>query len=248
MTSVTPKLADVRARVTGAARRFGRDPAGLHVLAVSKGQTAAAIRAAFAEGQRDFGENYVQEAAAKMDVAWRHLASSAGWGQKTPIRAEADWCQPWTGAAERLSRQRPCHAAVAGLHPGTVADTADAGVTTSECRPRRRSRPCRPGPRPHVCAAGRNGARAAAHALSPAARMPGRIDRGRIHPRRALGRDVGRPRSRRRRGRDPPAHRNRYLRSQGLSAAAHEALRDRSSPARLARPARHRYPVRRSGQ
>jgi len=66
MTSVTPKLADVRARVTSAAHRFGRDPAGIHVLAVSKGQAAAAIRAAFADGQRDFGENYVQEAAAKM--------------------------------------------------------------------------------------------------------------------------------------------------------------------------------------
>jgi uncharacterized pyridoxal phosphate-containing UPF0001 family protein len=67
MTSVTHKLAEVRARVTSAARDRGRDPAAVRILAVSKGQAADALRAAFAAGQRDFGENYVQEATAKME-------------------------------------------------------------------------------------------------------------------------------------------------------------------------------------
>jgi len=141
MTSVTPKLADVRARVTGAARRFGRDPAGIHVLAVSKGQTAAAIRAAFAGGQRDFGENYVQEAAAKMTeladlpLTWHFIGRLQA--NKTRFVAErCDWCHTVDrrSVAERLSRQRPYHAPPLQVCIQVqVADTADrAGVTPSE--------------------------------------------------------------------------------------------------------------------
>src|SRR5215813_1521127 len=117
MTSVTPKLADVRARVTSAAHRFGRDPADIHLLAVSKGQSADAVRAAFAEGQRDFGENYVQEANAKMDqltelaLTWHFIGRLQA--NKTRFVAErCDWCHTVdrSSVAERLSRQRPYHA------------------------------------------------------------------------------------------------------------------------------------------
>ena len=55
----------VRSRIAVAARRAGRDPAGVMLLAVSKAQPAAAVRAAYALGQRAFGENYVQEVIAK---------------------------------------------------------------------------------------------------------------------------------------------------------------------------------------
>jgi PLP dependent protein len=55
----------VRSRIALAARRAGRDPATVALLAVSKGQPAAAVRAAYALGQRAFGENYVQECLAK---------------------------------------------------------------------------------------------------------------------------------------------------------------------------------------
>ena len=57
---------DVVARINRAARACGRDPAGVRLVAVSKTFPAEAIRAVHALGQRDFGENYVQEAAAKM--------------------------------------------------------------------------------------------------------------------------------------------------------------------------------------
>ena len=79
MTGVTHKLEEVRARVTAAARRYGRDPESIHLLAVSKGQTADAIRAAYAAGQREFGENRVQEALQKiasgadLDIRWHLL-------------------------------------------------------------------------------------------------------------------------------------------------------------------------------
>jgi PLP dependent protein len=58
----------VRSRIALAARRAGRDPATIKVLAVSKGQPATAVRAAYALGQRAFGENYVRESLAKAQV------------------------------------------------------------------------------------------------------------------------------------------------------------------------------------
>ena len=58
MTDVAANLARVRARV----------PAGVTLVAVSKTQPAAAVRAAHAAGQRDFGENYAQE--------WRDKAAA----------------------------------------------------------------------------------------------------------------------------------------------------------------------------
>src|SRR5450432_89661 len=54
-------LAQVRARLIRAVASAGRAPDAVHLVAVSKLQPASAIRAAYAAGQRDFGENYVQE-------------------------------------------------------------------------------------------------------------------------------------------------------------------------------------------
>ncbi len=57
----------VRARIDAAAARAGRDPAAVTLVAVSKTHGPEAVRAAYARGQRDFGENYVQELVAKAD-------------------------------------------------------------------------------------------------------------------------------------------------------------------------------------
>jgi PLP dependent protein len=59
--SVAAALNDVRARIRAAAAASGRDPASVKLIAVSKTHPAEAVREAYAEGQRDFGENYVQE-------------------------------------------------------------------------------------------------------------------------------------------------------------------------------------------
>jgi pyridoxal phosphate enzyme (YggS family) len=59
------RLAEVRERLAAAARRAGRSPADIVLVAVSKTRTAEEIRAAVAAGQLDFGENYAQELAAK---------------------------------------------------------------------------------------------------------------------------------------------------------------------------------------
>ena len=54
-------LLTVRERIRRAAELHGRDPAAVQLLAVSKRQPVEKIRAAYAAGQRDFGENYAQE-------------------------------------------------------------------------------------------------------------------------------------------------------------------------------------------
>lgn len=58
-------LAQVKARVREAALACGRDPATITLLAVSKMQSPLALREAVQAGQRDFGENYLQEALEK---------------------------------------------------------------------------------------------------------------------------------------------------------------------------------------
>jgi len=58
-------LKRVRAELAAALASAGRAPDSARLVAVSKFHPASAIRAAYAEGQRDFGENYVQELAQK---------------------------------------------------------------------------------------------------------------------------------------------------------------------------------------
>ena len=72
-------------RIARAARAAGRAPATVRLVAVSKTQPAERVRDAYALGQRAFGENYVQEAAAKR-VA---LAGLAGieWRMIGPLQS-----------------------------------------------------------------------------------------------------------------------------------------------------------------
>lgn len=58
-------LAEVQGRIARAAALAGRKSDSVTLIAVSKTQPAEAIEALIAEGQRDFGENRVQEAQAK---------------------------------------------------------------------------------------------------------------------------------------------------------------------------------------
>ncbi len=64
--SIARNLTDVRRRVAEAARRAGRSPEAVTLIAVSKTFGPDAVREAWAEGQRDFGENKVQEALQKI--------------------------------------------------------------------------------------------------------------------------------------------------------------------------------------
>lgn len=63
-------LAEITARIAAACVTAGRDPASVTLIAVSKVQPADRVEAVLREGHRVFGENYVQEAAAKWP-AWQ---------------------------------------------------------------------------------------------------------------------------------------------------------------------------------
>ena len=74
--AIAAHLADVRARIAAAAMAAGRNPASVTLVAVSKMQSAERVTAALAAGQRVFGENRVQEAAAKwpdLKQAWPQI-------------------------------------------------------------------------------------------------------------------------------------------------------------------------------
>lgn len=58
---ITERLNDVRGRIERAVKRASRAPGSVVLCAVSKTKPSALIRAAYQAGQRDFGENYVQE-------------------------------------------------------------------------------------------------------------------------------------------------------------------------------------------
>lgn len=81
-SSITNSLKDVLARVQAASSRAGARPTRL--VAVSKTKPASALQEAYDAGQRDFGENYVQELLEKApilpsDIRWHfigHLQSN----------------------------------------------------------------------------------------------------------------------------------------------------------------------------
>jgi pyridoxal phosphate enzyme (YggS family) len=85
LSSIAENLADVRSRIADAVRRSGRATSDVLLVAVSKTFGAEAVREAWAAGQRDFGENKVQEALQKiaettdMAIRWHfigHLQSN----------------------------------------------------------------------------------------------------------------------------------------------------------------------------
>jgi hypothetical protein len=111
------RLLAVTNRIGAAARRAGRDPAGVRLLAVSKQQPVAVIRAAAQAGQADFGENYLQEAAAKVNalrdlpLTW-HFIGRLQANKTRDIAATFQWVHTIDRPriAERLSAHRPHHA------------------------------------------------------------------------------------------------------------------------------------------
>ena len=66
MATIGVNLQAVRLRIAAAARACGRDPDDIQLIAVSKTFGADAVADAFRNGQRTFGENYVQEAVDKI--------------------------------------------------------------------------------------------------------------------------------------------------------------------------------------
>ena len=77
MSTISDRLTEIRARISAAAQSAGRDPASVCLVAVSKTFPIESIAEAFAAGQRDFGENRVQEALQKIELALQKIDRSA---------------------------------------------------------------------------------------------------------------------------------------------------------------------------
>jgi pyridoxal phosphate enzyme (YggS family) len=76
---IAERVAAVRERIARAAERAARSAADVKLVAVSKTHPAEAVRAAFAAGVRDFGENRVQEAEPKIAATSDLVAAGACW-------------------------------------------------------------------------------------------------------------------------------------------------------------------------
>jgi hypothetical protein len=148
MATIKDNLQQVHARIHDACAAAQRPVQSVTLLAVSKTFDAQAVREAFDAGQRAFGENYVQEALAKIErlsdlqIEW-HLIGPLQ-SNKTRAVAEAfDWVHSVERLkiAQRLSEQRPAQlpplqlclqvnisgeASKSGLAPAEVADVAHA--------------------------------------------------------------------------------------------------------------------------
>ena len=118
MNSISKNLQHVHARIEAACKAVGRDPATVHLLAVSKTVSLEKIRQAVAAGQRAFGENYVQEGVEKikalqeLHLEWHCIGPIQS--NKTRLVAEHfDWVHTIDNlkTAQRLSDQRPAHLA-----------------------------------------------------------------------------------------------------------------------------------------
>lgn len=102
-----------RTRIASAALRYERLPESVGLVAISKGQSADAVRTLAGLGQRHFGENYLQEAQPKMatladlNLAWHFVGQIQA--NKTRLIAEQfDWVHTVDREriAERLNEQR----------------------------------------------------------------------------------------------------------------------------------------------
>ena len=116
MTTIASNLQAVRTEIERSASQSGRFADEVKLLAVSKTFPSNMLREAYQAGQRDFAENYVQEALDKMvmlqdlAIAWHFI----GPVQSNKTRAIAEnfaWVHSVDRLkiAERLSEQRPAH-------------------------------------------------------------------------------------------------------------------------------------------
>src|SRR5215470_6013044 len=133
----------VQNRIAEATRAGGRSVDSVTLLAVSKGQSSAAIDSAASAGIEHFGENFVQEALPKIEslagreLTW-HFIGRLQANKTRPVAENFAWVHTVDRVkiAERLSSQRPFHAPPLNvclqLHVG--GEATKGGVDAADIR------------------------------------------------------------------------------------------------------------------
>jgi PLP dependent protein len=111
------RLEETRTRIASATSKYGRAAGSVGLIAISKTHPAASIRTLAESGQRDFGENYLQEALPKLasladlDLVW-HFTGQLQSNKTRAVAEHFTWVHTLDREriALRLNEQRPHHA------------------------------------------------------------------------------------------------------------------------------------------
>lgn len=114
LMQIEENLAHIKHLISDYEKKYGRESGSVQLLAASKKQPLAKLQAARDAGQLVFGESYVQEALAKMevltDIEW-HFIGPIQRNKTRKIAEHFNWVQSVDNAtiALRLNDQRPPH-------------------------------------------------------------------------------------------------------------------------------------------
>lgn len=116
MENIAESLKKIRVRIDAACRKYGRDSSSIRLVAVSKTHPVQRILSAIQAGQMEFGENYAQEAFAKIDSLGRpdavwHFIGPVQSNKTRSLAETVDWVHTIDNLriAKRLSDARPAH-------------------------------------------------------------------------------------------------------------------------------------------
>jgi pyridoxal phosphate enzyme (YggS family) len=141
IANIQDNIARVEERIAAACQRSGRRGEDVRLVAVSKTHPAESVRAAFAAGLRDFGENRVQEAASKcqaladLGATW-HLVGHLQSNKARVARELFDWVHSVDSL--RLAEKLAQAAASVGtrmpvlIEVNLAEETSKAGVRAAE--------------------------------------------------------------------------------------------------------------------
>ncbi len=115
MSTVEQNYQRVRERISAACKNASRQPDSVRLLAVSKTKPASMVRACYEQGQRAFGENYLQDGLDKIDalaeltdIEW-HFIGPLQSNKTRPVAEHFQWLETLDREkiARRLNEQRP---------------------------------------------------------------------------------------------------------------------------------------------
>ena len=141
MTSTSDRYEHVTGQIEAAARAAGRAPGSVQLLAVSKRQPVGAIAELAALGQIRFGENFVQEACAKIAaldgfaLEW-HFIGRLQSNKTREVATHFSWVHSIDRLkiARRLSEQRPATAPPLNvcIEVNISGESGKGGITMDE--------------------------------------------------------------------------------------------------------------------